>query len=287
MSIFLLDSFNLLFRAHYGMPELTRTDGFPTGMMHGWVRTLWTLQDKFQPDVVIALMDAGADAREELHAGYKANRAETPEPINQQMPWVEKLTPHLGVPMVKKTGCEADDLIGVFTNRFVETGEDVVIVSADKDLGQLVRPGVRQLYPPPTANPRLGWRLMDVEAIEAKFSVRPDQIADYLALVGDTSDNIDGVAGVGPKTASKWLSAYGDLDKVIANAGRLKPPRFQQVITDSADLLKRNQKLTELDLSIEVDIPETPLVDKEAGVAILEELEMKKAAIDFAARCDS
>ena len=269
------------------MPELARADGFPTGMMHGWVRTLWTLQDKFQPSAMIAIMDAGADAREELHADYKANRVDTPEPIERQMPWVAKLTPSLGVPMVTVPGCEADDLIGVFAKRYAEAGEDVVIVSADKDLGQLVKPGVRQLYPPPTANPKLGWRMMDPEAIEAKFMVRPDQIADYLALVGDSSDNIDGIAGVGPKTAAKWLNAYGDLDKIIANAGRLKPPRFQQKVTDSVKLLKRNQQLTRLDLLIGVETPEIPPLDKHASVAVFNELEMKKAAIDFAARCGS
>ena len=287
MNIFLLDSFNLIFRAFYGMPELTRADGFPTGMMHGWVRTIWALEDQFSPDAMIAVMDAGSDEREALHPEYKANRGETPEPITQQLPFVKKLTPLLGIPITEVPGAEADDLIGVLADRYRSAGHTVVIVSADKDLGQLVTEGVSQLYPPPTANPRLGWRMMNEAAIEAKFQVRPDQIADYLALVGDSSDNIDGVPGVGPKTAAKWLNAYGNLEKIIQNAGRLKPPRFQRIVTDLRDLLHRNQMLTRLNLNLEVELPVFPKRDTDGALAVFEELEMKKAAKDFATRNSS
>ncbi|MGB0370525.1 MAG: 5'-3' exonuclease [Opitutales bacterium] len=284
MKIFLLDSFNLIFRAYYGMPDLTRSDGLPTGMLHGWVRTLWSLEDQFQPDQMIAVMDSGADDREELHADYKANRGETPEAITQQLPWLEKLTERIGIPLVEFSGAEADDVIGVLAHAYQSRGDEVVIVSADKDLGQLVKEGIRQLYPPPTANPRLGWRMMDTEAVEKKFAVRPDQIADYLALIGDTSDNIDGIPGVGPKTAAKWLNSYGNLENIIQNSGRLKPPRFQQIVADSVELLKRNQRLTRLNLGLDVEIPEPMSVDVLAASSILEELEMKKAARDLAAR---
>ena len=284
MTIFLLDSFNLIFRAYHGMPELTRSDGFPTGMLHGWLRTLWNLEDQFGPDQMIAVMDSGADDREAIHSEYKANRGETPEAINQQLPWLEKLTVSLGIPLVELKGAEADDLIGVVAQAYLKENHQVVIVSADKDLGQLIVPGIQQLYPPPTANPRLGWRTMDSDAIEKKFMVRPDQIADYLALIGDTSDNIDGIPGVGPKTAAKWLNSYGNLENIIQNSGRLKPPRFQQIVTDSRELLVRNQKLTRLNLDLDVPLPAVPETDIEGAIEILDTLEMKKASRDLRTR---
>ena len=284
MKIFILDGYNLIFRSFYGMPDLKRGDGFPTGMLHGWVRTLWSLEDQFSPDRIVCAMDAGADEREALQEDYKANRSETPAELEQQIPWVERITPHMGIPLVSLPGCEADDVIGVLAEKFAARGDAVVLVSADKDLGQLVNASISQLYPPPTANPRLGWRMMNSEKITEKFGVRPDQIADYLALVGDSSDNIQGIPGVGPKTAAKWLNSYGNLQNILQNSGRLKPPRFQMIVSESNELLERNLQLTRLHLSLGVDLPEPIAPDGRALIDLLKELEMEKASRDAASR---
>ena len=138
---------------------------------------------------------------------------------------------------------------------------------------------VTQLLPPPTANPRLGWRTLDEAAVQEKFGVRPDQIADYLALVGDTSDNIPGIAGVGPKTASSWLRSYGTLAGIIQNSGRLKPPRFQAKVGEEKENLLRNQQLTRLNDRHEVSV-EPVLADVEKLKEFFSEMEMKTTAAE-------
>ena len=269
------------------MPELTREDGFPTSVVHGWIRTVWMLEDQQNPDCILAFFDLGpSTARSELQSDYKANRGETPEALEQQMPYVKNLTLALGIPVIEQAGIEADDLMAASALSLAQRGDDALLVSADKDLGQIVQPGIRQLLPPPTANPRLGWRELDESGVEEKFKVKADQIPDYLALVGDSSDNIPGLAGCGPKTAAKWLQEHGDLETIIKNANYLKPPRFQEKVIREAENLRRNLQMVTLDLdqaipAIEED-PREP--DIEAAADILEELEMKKAARDVRER---
>jgi len=283
----LLDGYNLAFRAFYGMPELARSDGFPTSVIHGWLRTIWMLEDLQKPDRIIAFFDLGPSTeREALQADYKANRGETPEAITRQIPFVKELTEALGIAVVERQGVEADDMMAAAALLLKGRGDEAVLVSADKDLGQIVQSGIKQLLPPPTANPRLGWKELDREAVEQKFQVEPTRIPDFLALVGDTSDNIPGLAGCGPKTAVKWIKEYGSLDSIIKNANYLSPPRFQQKVADEAENLRRNLKMVTLDVNQSVpaldEVVSEPNVER--AVAILESLEMKKAARDVPGR---
>jgi len=275
MKIALLDGHNLAFRAFYGMPELTRADGFPTGAVHGWVRTIWALEDQLPETRFLVFFDLGAPVRQtELAADYKANRGETPEPLRQQLPYIKDWTRALGYAGIERKGVEADDLIAAYTAAHVAKGDTVTIVSADKDLGQLVQPGVQQLLPPPTANPKLGWRWLDEAGVEKRFGVPPRSIPDYLALVGDTSDNIAGLAGVGPKTAAKWLQAFGSLEAVIAHCGDLNPKRFQAKVHAEQDRLRVNLEMTRLAPDQPVQDLETVSQDLPRGIQILEELGM-------------
>lgn len=275
----LIDGFNLAFRAYYALPELTRSDGTPTGALHGWVKAMWKLEDLEQPDAFIVFFDqGGSDRHRALLPDYKANRDEMPAALEVQMPALRELTGLLGYPVVAREGIEADDLIGSAARRLNEAGERVVIVSADKDLAQCVGGGVTQLLPAPTANPRLGWRTLDAEAVRAKFGVGPERVPDYLALIGDSSDNIPGLPGVGPKTAAKWLQAYGDLAGVVAHAGEIKPPRFREILPAAREDLERNLRLVTLETSYEVgDLGRRP-VDTPALVNWLEAMEMKQSA---------
>ena len=219
----------------------------------------------------------GDDEREKLLPEYKANRSECPEGLSQQFPWIKKLVVASGYACEERSGVEADDLIAAAAKMLVERGDEVLIASSDKDLAQCVRGGVTQILPPPTANPRLGWRRLDELGVEAKFGIRPNQVADYLALVGDTSDNIPGLAGVGPKTAVKWLQAYHNVEGVIDNAGRLTPSRFCSIVYECREKLRRNLKLTTLrdDLQVSIDEPSPP--DLDALREILQTMEMKKS----------
>lgn len=282
--IFLVDGFNMIFRSFYGIRDLKRSDGFPTNAIHGWVKTLWFLQDRKDCERMIVFFDRGADDREALHPEYKKNRSETPEELQLQIPIIKELTALMGIQIMEKDGVEADDLIGAYANRYATAESKVMIVSADKDLAQCLNPNVSQLRPPPTANPRLGWRVLQYDKVVDKFGIPPEKIAEYLALVGDNADNIPGLAGVGPKTASKWLNEYGDLESIIAKANYIQPARFQTLVAQSVDLLRLNLKLTSLDLSHEIPKSESNKVDIAMLEAKLIELEMNRTAQDISKR---
>ena len=279
MKIALIDGFNLAFRAYYGMPELARADGFPTGALHGWVRTLWWVEDNIKPDRLYVFFDLGGASRQlAIREDYKANRGDTPPELEQQIPVIKEWTRAAGYAGVEQDGVEADDLIAAYSRHFGAQGHEVLVVSADKDLAQLVDDKVHQFVPPPTANPRLGWRELDPAGVEEKFGVKPSQIADYLALIGDASDNIPGLKGVGPKTAAKWLVQYRTLEEVIAHCGELNPKRFQSLVYAEADNLRRNLEMTRLDHSLPVDVEAHASPDPERAVALLREMEMGRSA---------
>ncbi|KXU34685.1 5'-3' exonuclease [Cephaloticoccus primus] len=286
----LIDGFNLAFRAFYGMPELTRSrDGFPTGALHGWVKSLWRLLDSQAPRGALVFFDlGGSQERLALHPEYKAQRRETPEPLQQQIPVIKQLTRAMGLGGIEREGVESDDLLAAQAVALAHSGEAVQVVSADKDFAQIVGERIELLLPPPTANPRLGWRSLDPAGVVEKFGVTPAQIADYLALVGDTSDNIPGLAGVGPKTAAKWLQAHGSLEGVLAHAAQIKPERFRETLAAEAERLRLNQQLTRFDLSLptlsRAALAQAQAVNLGELLGLLGELEMNTARAEATRR---
>ncbi len=272
----LIDSYNMVFRAFYAIPGLARSDGFPTNAVHGWLRTLWKLRDNEQPDEMIAVFDLGDDpTKQELLPDYKAQRTEMPEELKKQIPVIKDLTRLLGVALTEVAEVEADDVIGTYAKTFAAKGDEAFIVSADKDLAQCVTDGVSMLLPPPTANPRLGWRKMDEAAVVEKFGVPPRLIPEYLALVGDTVDNIPGIAGVGPKTAAGWLKKFGSLNGILNHTGVLKPERFRQKLEDNRETLARNLQLTTLNTAVEMPAWEKQPLDRGGLFDLLEKMEMR------------
>ncbi len=274
----LIDGFNLAYRCFYAVPELTRADGFPTGALHGWVKSLWRLADQEQAASTLVFFDlGGSDEREKLHAQYKANRAEMPDALRKQIDPIKAFTRAMGLVGIEQMGVESDDLLASQAVALAREGHDVLIVSADKDFAQIVNDRIKILLPPPTANPKLGWRVMDAAGVQEKFGVPPAKIADYLALVGDTSDNIPGIAGVGPKTASKWLADFGNLEGVIAHASELKPERFQAAVAADAARLRMNLILTTLNLNLPSITAIPPALQAVELFRLLEEMEMRTA----------
>ena len=277
----LLDGYNLAFRAFYGMPELTRTDGFPTGALHGWIKTIWRLQDQEKPDAMLVFFDlGGAQDRLALHPEYKAQRKETPEPLEKQIPLIKDLTRALGLIGVELDGVESDDLVAAQAWTLANAGHEVLIVSADKDFAQCVDERIKILTPPPTANPKLGWRVLDTAGVVEKFGVPPVRIAEYLALIGDTSDNIRGVNGVGPKTAVKWFTEFETLEGIIAHAAELKPERFREVVAQQAEGLRLNLKLTTLRRESPLPMVSPTEVEEKKLFALLDSLEMKSSLVE-------
>jgi DNA polymerase-1 len=274
----LVDGFNLAYRCFFAIPELARADGFPTNALHGWVKSLWRLEDQERPAGAIVFFDlGGAQDRLALHPEYKANREEMPEALQRQIPVIKEMTRAMGLGGVELEGVESDDLLASEAVALARRGDDVLIVSSDKDFAQIVGDRIRIMLPPPTANPKLGWRTLDKAGVMEKFGVPPAAIPDYLALVGDTSDNIPGLDGVGPKTAAKWLAEFGGLEAVISAADRIAPERFRATLAASAERLRLNLRLTTLNLALPP--PAVPPAGVRAAelFGILERMEMRSA----------
>lgn len=274
----LIDGFNLVFRSHFAMERSNLrwpSDQFPTGALHGWIKALLDLRAAERPDRCAVFFDlGGSDRHLAVLPEYKAQRDETPEDIVRQLPEIKTLTALLGFQVFERRGVEADDLIATAVRRLAAEGQECLIVSADKDFGQCVGGSVLQLAPPPTANPALGWRRLDAAAVEEKFGVPPRLIADYLALVGDTSDNIPGLRGVGPKTAVKWLQEHGDLAGVLAAADRLEPARFREQVQAEAARIRANLGLVTFRTDFELSLGDPVAEDVPGVTAFLERMEM-------------
>jgi DNA polymerase I len=207
-----VDGSSYLFRAYYALPALTNSDGLATGAVYGVLNMLQKLINEFEPERMVVVFDPkGKTTRHEFYPDYKANRASMPDELAQQIPYLHKAIKALGLPLVIEQGVEADDLIGTLTHRAVEDGWPVLISTGDKDMAQLVNDNVHLI------NTMKNQRL-DSAGVEEKYGVSPAQVIDYLSLMGDTSDNIQGVRKVGPKTAVKWLKSYQSLDNIVANA---------------------------------------------------------------------
>lgn len=211
----LVDGSSYLFRAFHALPPLTNSKGLPTGAAYGVINMLKKLIDETQPDYLGVVFDApGKTFRDDLYEPYKANRAAMPDDLRVQIEPLHKMVKALGYPLIMETGVEADDVIGTLAEQAAKAGHEVLISTGDKDMAQLVNDQV-------TLVNTMTNKLMDHDAVIEKFGVRPDQIIDWLALVGDSVDNIPGVPKCGPKTATKWLAAYETMQGVMDHADEI------------------------------------------------------------------
>jgi DNA polymerase-1 len=281
----LIDGFNLMYRCFFATPSLTRADGFPTNALHGWVKSLWRLMDQEKPDHTVVFFDlGGAQDRLALHPEYKAQRKEMPDELARQIPYIKSLTTALGLAAIEQNGVESDDLLASCAVQRATQGDHVLIVSSDKDFAQIVSDRILIVLPPPSAQPKLGWRRLDPAGVQEKFGVLPSQIADYLALMGDTSDNIPGLSGVGPKTAAKWLSRHGSLEGLISSAETIEPERFRVPLREASDRLRLNLRLTTLNLRLPLPELRQAEPDLSALYELLAAMEMRTALEEAKAR---
>lgn len=276
MNALLIDGYNLGFRCFYAMPDLTRTDGFPTGALHAFFNSLIKLSGEHTPHTTAVFFDKGGSARHlKIHPDYKANRREAPDKFKSQIPSMKYLCEIFGFNPTEREGIEADDLLASTAVKVKESGNTAIIASADKDFAQLVCPNIKQMLPPNPKNKE--WTTLDSIGVKTKFGVSPTQIPDYLALIGDSVDNIEGIAGVGPKTAAKWLKDYGDIETIIRRFDWIKPDKFRTLIKEGESLLRRNLELITLDSTLDVEIPQQITPNFDDIIAFLEEMEMKKS----------
>ena len=214
-TLLLLDGSSYLYRAYHALPDLRTAAGEPTGALRGFIAMLRTLRQQVPADYLACVFDAkGKTFRDDLYAEYKANRAAMPEDLVAQIAPIHAAARALGWPVIEIEGIEADDVIGTLARYAAQHGLRTVISTGDKDLAQLVDEHT-------TLVNTMSGETLDVPGVEAKFGVPPTRIVDYLTLVGDSVDNVPGVEKVGPKTAAKWLQAYGSLDAVVERAGEI------------------------------------------------------------------
>ena len=214
-TLLLLDGSSSLYRAYHALPDLRTAAGEPTGALRGFISMLRTLRQQVPADYLACVFDAkGKTFRDDLYAEYKANRAAMPEDLVAQIAPIHAAARALGWPVIEIEGIEADDVIGTLARYAAQHGLRTVISTGDKDLAQLVDEHT-------TLVNTMSGETLDVPGVEAKFGVPPTRIVDYLTLVGDSVDNVPGVEKVGPKTAAKWLQAYGSLDAVVERAGEI------------------------------------------------------------------
>lgn len=273
---FFIDGHNLSFRSFYALPDLRNKDSFPTGALHAFSAAIFGFASMHCPHNTAIFFDKGRSKRHtEIRSEYKANRSSMPDDMRLQMPYIKEICAAMGFAVVEHEGIEGDDLLGSAVQKVKDDAEEIYILSSDKDFAQLVAPKVYQLLPPVKSAD--GWRQLDIVAVRAKFGVSPAEMVDYLSLMGDNADNIEGLAGVGPKTAAKWIKDFGSVENIIKRADWIKPEKFRAQIAEKADLLRANTQLIRLKCDYDIGSLENSKPDFEKLVQIFEKMALKRS----------
>ncbi|MCO5113163.1 MAG: DNA polymerase I [Bdellovibrionaceae bacterium] len=243
--LYLVDVSAMFFRAYYAIPNLRSKEGFPTNALYGFVSMTVKLLNDYKPDYMVYCFDRPEPSfRKELDPRYKANRTEMPEDLQLQVPYIKEITDLLGIPRLDILGFEADDLIGSYARWGEENGFEVVIVSADKDFAQIITDKTVMLDTMKSVT-------YDVNGVKEKWGVQPRQFIDYLALIGDSSDNVPGVRGVGPKTAQKLIADHDNLDAIYAAVESIKGS-LQTKLIENKDEAYLSKTLVTIKTDVEV-----------------------------------
>ena len=242
--LYLVDGSGFIFRAYHRLPPLTDPQGTPVGAVYGFTAMLWKLIAELNraeaPTHLAVVLDAGSHTfRNDMYDGYKANRPPPPEDLVPQFPLIRDAVRAFSVPCFEQAGMEADDIIASYALAARAAGMNVTIVSSDKDLMQLVQPGINLLD-------TMKNQVIDRAEVIEKFGVPPEQVGEVLALMGDTADNIPGVRGVGPKTAAELIREYGSVEGVIANIAAIKKPKLKETLAASVDMARLSRELVRL-----------------------------------------
>lgn len=253
--LILVDGSGYIFRAYHALPPMTRSDGVPVNAVYGFSNMLMKLMDdlldKNETELIAVIFDAGRITfRNEIYPDYKANRDETPEDLLPQFDLIRDATRAFNVACIDMKGFEADDLIATYARMGKEAGLKVTVVSADKDLMQLVGDGVDMLDP-------MKQRMIGPDQVMEKFGVAPDKVIDVQALAGDSADNVPGVPGIGVKTAALLLNEYGDLESILERASEIKQNKRRENLIEFADLARISKKL----VTLKDDVPVTAALE--------------------------
>ena len=245
--LYLVDGSSYIFRAYHRLPPLTNRHGQPAGAVYGYTTMLWKLAGDLQradgPTHMAVILDASEQTfRNEMYDQYKAHRPPPPEDLVPQFPLIRVATRAFSIPCIEEEGLEADDIIACYVTAASQAGWKVTIVSSDKDLMQLIDEDAGRRHARHDERPADRARR---EVLE-KFGVPPEKVGDVLALMGDSVDNVPGVPGIGPKTASQLIQAFGDLETVLASTDQITKPKLKQSLIDHADNARLSRELVRL-----------------------------------------
>lgn len=262
--VVLVDGSSYLFRAFYALPDLRSTTGHPTGAIRGVISMLRRLAKDYPDSPLAVVFDApGKTFRDDMYSEYKANRSAMPDDLREQIAPIHEMIKAMGLPLITVVGVEADDVIGTYAAQATLLQRETVISTGDKDMAQLVTPYV-------TLVNTMTETTMDAEGVKDKFGVGPELIVDYLALMGDTVDNIPGVPKVGPKTAAKWLNEFGSLDALVAAADEVKG-KVGDNLRESLEQLPLSRALTQIKCDLELPMTFADLIPTASNDEVLAE----------------
>ncbi len=274
-TIHLIDASSFIYRGFFALPPLKTKDGFPTGAIYGFLRAILSIMKSERPKYMVVVFDSPAPTkREESYKEYKAGRPSMPDDLKVQIPVIKRLIELMGIPSLEAPGYEADDLIAILAKRLSENGFKVKIYTPDKDMLQLVNDRVVVVNP-------MNWEVFDEDRVKEKFGVKPERVADFLALVGDKIDNVEGVKGVGPKKAVKLIEEFGGVEGILN-----RWEEFKKIFPDAdREKLEVSYYLVKPMLDAEVSVREEDLRIKSPKLTALREdlnkLEMKSILKDI------
>jgi len=247
--IYLIDAYAHIYRGFHAIQNLSTKDGRPSNAIFAFARFLISLEKEYSPDLGAVVFDVWPPtARLLLHPGYKANRPLMPDDMRVQITAIRNLIESTGWKIIEKNGFEADDILAALAGRFDK--EKIFIISNDKDLSQLVNDNVNLLVTSPGVK---GFQLRNTEKIMEKFGVLPEQIVDYLSLMGDNSDNIDGIDGIGPKTAAKLIQEFFSLENILNDLDKISNEKLRIKLKDNVGRLRINRQIITLDKNVPLE----------------------------------
>jgi DNA polymerase-1 len=286
--IFLIDAYALIYRSYFAFIRrpLTNAKGENTSAPFGFTNFLLEIREKLAPDYLAVVFDAGDSFRDQIYPEYKATREKMPDDLRTSLSRVRDVIAGFNDPVVELEGYEADDVIGTLALKARDAGLEAVIVSGDKDFYQLVGPNIHLLNPGRGGPTGVATEWVTEENASEKFGIPPSQVVDYLALVGDSSDNVPGARGIGPKTAVKLLQDFGSVEALLERAAEVTPPRAGASLTENAENVRLSKKLVTImtDLPIELDLEALRVQEPDAAALrdVFAALEFRRLAERFA-----
>ena len=284
----MIDAYALIYRSYFAFISrpLTNAAGENTSAPFGFTRFLMDIREQFQPEYMAVVFDAGNSFRDQEYPAYKATREKMPDDLRESIGRVRDIVEAFHDPIVELDGYEADDVIGTLAIKACEVGLEAVIVSGDKDFYQLVRPGIHLMNPGRGGATGVAAEWVTEDNASKKFGIPPSQVTDYLALVGDASDNVPGARGVGPKTALKLLGQYPTVEELLEHAEKIEPARASKSLLENADDVRLSKRLvrimTDLDVPLDLEALKVGEPNNEALRDIFLELEFRRLAEHYA-----